>query len=174
VLERLWNGWRASYVGGVSAQDRAAEAGESSVFTQLLESGLPDADTHIVYRGERCFAILNAYPYATGHLLVLPYREVPDLEDLDSDETAELWATVTSAVRAIKTAYHPEGLNVGLNLGRPAGGSISQHLHVHVVPRWTGDSNFMTAIANTRTLPEALDETAARLRGAWPVDAPES
>lgn len=170
MLERLWNGWRASYVSGVGAQDRAAEAGESSVFTQLLRSGLPDEETYIVHRGARCFAVLNAYPYATGHLLVLPYREVPDLEDLDGDETAELWATVTAAVLAVKTAYRPDGLNVGLNLGRPAGGSISQHLHVHVVPRWTGDSNFMTAIANTRTLPEALEDTAARLRRAWPVD----
>jgi ATP adenylyltransferase len=100
--------------------------------------------------------------------MVLPYREVPALEDLTPEEQAELWATVTDAVRAVKAAYSPEGINVGLNLGRPAGGSISQHLHVHVVPRWTGDSNFMTATANTRTIPEALPATAARLRAAWP------
>jgi ATP adenylyltransferase len=100
---------------------------------------------------------------------VLPYREVADLEDLDPAETAELWATVTDGVRAIKTAYSPEGINVGINLGRPAGGSVSQHLHVHVVPRWTGDANFMTAVANTRTLPEALVDTAARIRAAWPA-----
>ena len=116
-----------------------------------------------------CFAILNAYPYATAHTLVLPYREVPDLEDLTPAEHAELWATVTDAVRAIKVAYRPEGLNVGLNLGRPAGGSVAEHLHVHVVPRWTGDSNFMTSTANTRTIPEALPATAARLRAAWPA-----
>ncbi len=94
---------------------------------------------------------------------MLPYREVPDLEDLTPAEHAELWATVTDAVRAIKLAYRPEGLNVGLNLGRPAGGSVAEHLHVHVVPRWIGDSNFMTATANTRTIPEALPTTAARL-----------
>ncbi len=91
------------------------------------------------------------------------------LEDLTEDEHTELWATVTDAVRAVKHAYSPEGINVGLNLGRPAGGSVSQHLHVHVVPRWTGDSNFMTATANTRTIPEALPDTAARLRAAWPA-----
>jgi ATP adenylyltransferase len=102
--------------------------------------------------------------------LVVPYREVAELEDLTGQEFEELWTTVRDAVRAIKAAYRPEGLNAGLNLGRPAGGSVSQHLHVHVVPRWTGDSNFMTATANTRTIPEALPDTAARLRAAWPGD----
>ena len=166
MLERLWNGWRSTYV---SSGGPPATPGEGSVFTQILRSGLSDEAANIVHRGERCFAILNAYPYATGHVLVLPYREVPELEDLDPAETAELWATVTDAVRAVKVAYRPEGLNVGINLGRPAGGSISQHLHVHVVPRWTGDSNFMTAVANTRTLPEPLADTASKLRQAWPV-----
>ena len=107
-------------------------------------------------------------PYSVGHLLVLPYREVAELEDLDPEETTELWATVTTAVLALKAAYRPDGINVGLNLGRPAGGSVSDHLHVHVVPRWTGDSNFMTSVANTRTLPESLPDTAAKLRAAWP------
>jgi ATP adenylyltransferase len=167
MLERLWNGWRSSYVSGVSAP--GAPPAEGSVFTQILASGLSDEETYIVHRGPTCFAILNAYPYSTGHVLVLPIREVSDLEALTSDEASELWSTVTDAVTAVKAAYRPEGLNVGLNLGRPAGGSISEHLHVHVVPRWTGDSNFMTATANTRTLPEALEQTATRLREAWPV-----
>jgi ATP adenylyltransferase len=167
VLERLWNGWRTSYVSSVPLPDDE-DTGSASVFTRILESGLPDDETHIVHRGATLFAILNAYPYSTAHTMVLPYREVPALEDLTPEEQAELWATVTDAVRAVKAAYSPEGINVGLNLGRPAGGSISQHLHVHVVPRWTGDSNFMTATANTRTIPEALPATAARLRAAWP------
>lgn len=168
MLEQLWNGWRAAYVqsggaiGGVGADDAR------SVFTRILDSGLPDTETHIVHRARRTFAILNAYPYAVGHLLVLPYREVANLEDLEPDEATELWSVVTEAVVALKRAYAPEGLNVGLNLGRPAGGSVSGHLHVHVVPRWTGDANFMTATANTRTLPEALPDTAAKLRAAWP------
>lgn len=138
------------------------------MFTRILRSGLPDEETNIVHRGRCCFVILNAFPYGTGHLLVLPYREVANLEDLEPDETTELWGTVTDAVRAIKAAYSPEGINVGINLGRPAGGSVSEHLHVHVVPRWTGDANFMTAVANTRTLPEALVDTAAKIRTAWP------
>jgi ATP adenylyltransferase len=171
VLERLWNGWRSAYVtsggevGGVGAND--GPSGRGSVFTRILASGLPDEETHIVHRGEHCFAILNAFPYSVGHTLVLPYREVGELEELEPDEFAELWATVTDAVRAVKAAYRPEGVNVGVNLGRPAGGSVAEHLHVHVVPRWTGDSNFMTATANTRTLPEALPDSAAKLRAAW-------
>lgn len=140
-----------------------------SVFTRLLESGLDDEELHIVRRAEHCFAVLNAFPYAPGHVLVLPYREVADLEDLDADEATELWAVVSEAAVAVKAAYTPDGLNVGLNLGRAAGGSVAQHLHVHVVPRWVGDSNFMTALANTRTIPEALDRTAQRLRDAWPL-----
>jgi ATP adenylyltransferase len=166
VLERLWNGWRSSYVSSLPPPEEEPD-GVSSVFTRILTSGLSDEEAHIVHRGDTVFAILNAYPYATAHTLVLPYREIPGLEDLTPDEHVELWATVTDAVRAIKAAYRPEGVNVGLNLGRPAGGSVAQHLHVHVVPRWTGDSNFMTATANTRTLPEALPDTAARLRAAW-------
>jgi ATP adenylyltransferase len=170
MLERLWNGWRMSYVESVGerAGDETSASDQGSVFTRLLRSGMSDDEMNLVHRGSTCFAILNAYPYSTGHVLVLPYREVPDLEDLTGDETSELWATVTDAVRALKIAYRPDGLNVGINLGRPAGGSVSQHLHVHVVPRWTGDSNFMTAIANTRTLPEPLTETAAKVRAAWP------
>jgi len=164
AYERLWNGWRAAYVGSVSAHPLA----EGSVFTAILQSGLSDEESNIVHRGRLVFAILNAFPYATGHTLLMPYREVADLEDLDGDEAAELWSTVTDAVRAVKAAYQPGGVNIGINIGRPAGGSVSQHLHVHVVPRWTGDGNFMTAIANTRTLPEALSDRAARLRAAWP------
>ncbi len=170
VLERLWTGWRSSYVSSVGPPDETPDG--PSVFVRMLESGLPDEVMHIVHRGRTCFAILNAYPYATAHTLVLPYREVADLQGMTEEEFGELWSTVRDAVGAITTAYRPEGLNVGLNLGRPAGGSVAQHLHVHVVPRWTGDSNFMTATANTRTIPEALPDTAARVRAAWPSRPP--
>jgi diadenosine tetraphosphate (Ap4A) HIT family hydrolase len=169
-LELLWSGWRATYV---QSAGKIADAGDpdlatGSVFTRILDAGLPDEDTHVIHRGPWTFAIMNAYPYATGHLLVIPYREVADLEELTIDETLELWATVTAAVVAVKTALRPTGVNVGVNLGQPAGGSVSSHLHVHVVPRWVGDANFMTTTANTRTLPEALPDTAAKLRAAWP------
>ncbi len=164
AVEHLWNGWRSAYVGGSSP----APPGEGSVFTRLLNSGLTDEETYIVHRSRTCFALLNAFPYSTGHLLVVPYREVPDLTDLDVEEAIDLWSTVHEAVRALRASHQPAGLNVGINMGPVAGGSIAEHLHVHVVPRWLGDSNFMTAIANTRTLPEALIESAERVRNAWP------
>ena len=169
MLERLWSGWRSTYV--TSAPTRSdgedPDVGGPSIFTRLVESGLADDETHIVHRAATCFVVANIYPYTSGHVLIVPYREVVDLDDLDSDETADLWATVTATVRTVRAAYRPDGVNVGLNLGRPAGGSVPNHLHVHVVPRWTGDSNFMSAIANTQTLPEALDETCRKLRAAW-------
>ena len=148
MLEQLWNGWRAEYVRSSTSSlaHHADAAGAGSVFTRILASDLADAETHIVFRGTTCFAILNAFPYSTGHLLVLPYREVDRLDLLTRAETIELWATVTDAVTALGRSHAPEGFNVGINLQRPAGGSIAQHLHVHVVPRWTGDSNFMTTV----------------------------
>ena len=164
-LDRIWNGWRSQYVNDLAQ----AVVGEGSVFTQILGSGLSDDDAYILHRGATVFALLNAFPYTSGHLMVLPFREVPSLEDLTREETAELWATVTDAVVAVKTAYQPGGVNVGINLGRPAGGSVSEHLHVHVVPRWSGDGNFMTAIAEARTLPEPLSQSATKLRAAWPA-----
>ena len=174
MLDRIWSGWRAAYVTDApSRQDGHDAAG--SVFTQLLNSGAPDEETHIVYRGKLVFAVLNIHPYTSGHVLVLPYREVADLNDLTPDETIELWATVSATVDAVRSAYAPDGANVGLNLGRAAGGSVPTHLHVHVVPRWTGDSNFMSSIANAQTLPEALEVSAGRLRAAFgrhlPADA---
>ncbi|MEY2627551.1 MAG: hypothetical protein RJB08_1310 [Actinomycetota bacterium] len=168
MLDHLWNGWRAAYVQkwGENAGS-PPPATEGSVFTRILNSGLSDDEAHIIHRGNKCFVILNAYPYASGHMLVLPYREVANLEDLETDESAELWSCVTRGVQALKVAYQPQGVNVGINLGPPAGGSVSEHLHVHVVPRWVGDANFMTAVANTRTLPEALVDSALKLRSAW-------
>jgi diadenosine tetraphosphate (Ap4A) HIT family hydrolase len=163
-LDRIWNGWRATYVNELG--DRPV--GEGSVFTQILQSGLPDDATNIIHRGTHTFAILNAFPYTSGHLMVLPYRQLAGLEELEPAEAAELWANVTAAVTAVKTAYRPGGVNVGINLGRAAGGSISEHLHVHVVPRWTGDGNFMMAVAEARTLPEPLSFSAEKLRAVWP------
>lgn len=173
MLERIWSGWRASYVAGADVRngEPAATAGTpatGSVFTRLLRSGAPDAATHIVHRGASCFVVVNIFPYTSGHVLVVPYREVADLDGLTTEETNDLWATVTDAVRVVRHVYSPDGINVGLNLGRPAGGSVPDHLHVHVVPRWTGDSNFMTAISNTQTLPESLVDTATKLRAGTP------
>jgi ATP adenylyltransferase len=167
-LELIWNGWRAEYVSGGAH----GLHGPGSVFTQILASGLSDEDAYIVHRGETVFAVLNAFPYTTGHLMVVPYREEADLESLTAEETAELWSTVSVAVATLKSVYLPGGINVGLNLGRAAGGSVSEHLHVHVLPRWVGDGNFMTSVANARTLPEPLARTASRIRTAWRPASP--
>jgi ATP adenylyltransferase len=160
-LDHLWAGWRGEYL---------AATGDSSiecVFCRILASGEDDDATHIVWRGEKVFAILNAFPYTSGHLLVMPLRHVGDLDALDAAERTELWSAVTHAVGAVRRAYTPEGTNVGLNLGRAAGAGVPGHLHVHVVPRWLGDSNFMTSVAEARVLPESLVDTAAKIRKAW-------
>ena len=164
-LKQLWNGWRAEYVGDAHKNSKDSF---QSVFISILNSGLSDEETFIVHRSTTCFVILNSYPYASGHLLVLPYREVANLEDLTADEAIDLWSLVTRATVALRASHSPDALNVGINLGSAAGGSISQHLHVHVVPRWNGDSNFMTSVASTRTIPEPLPLTATKIRNAWP------
>ena len=123
----------------------------------------------MLWRGATCFALLNLYPYTAGHLMVLPQRAVADLEDLTADEHAELWAGVRDAVIAVKAALRCDAVNVGLNLGEAAGGSLSDHLHVHCVPRWTGDANFISVAAETRVLPISLAEAGTRIRAAWPA-----
>ena len=165
-LDRLWAGWRSEYIDEVTSP---ASDVRSSVVRRILESGLPDEETHIVWRGPLTFAILNRYPYISGHVLVMPFREVGQLEELTADEHTELWRAVTDAVSAIKAAYRPDGLNIGVNLGVAGGAGVPDHVHVHVMPRWNADSNFMTAVAETRVLPEALPVTWAKLREAWPA-----
>lgn len=163
TLDRLWAGWRGEYV------STGVPPGEGSIFTRILASGMSDEETHIVWRGPLTFAILNRYPYGSGHLLVMPYREVGSVEDLSADEHAELWSSVRDAVAAVKAAYAPDGVNIGANLGSAAGAGVPDHLHVHVLPRWHADSNFMTAVAETRVLPEPLPVTWRKLRDHWPT-----
>ena len=160
-LHHLWAGWRSDYMTTAGDPDVAC------VFCRILDSGEPDEVTHIVWRGEKVFAILNAYPYTSGHLMVMPYRHVGELGALDAAEATELWSGVTRGVNAAKNAYSPEGFNVGANLGRAGGAGVPGHLHIHVVPRWLGDTNFMTAVAETRVLPESLDTSADRIRKAF-------
>lgn len=167
MVENLWAGWRTSYVQDSDRGDVDVPEG-STLFEAILGSGLPDSETYIVWRGEHCYALLNRFPYTSGHVMVLPNRGVRDLGDLDDDEHRELWEGVRMAVQAIRKAFGPHGVNVGANLGRGAGAGVPDHLHVHVVPRWKGDTNFMTAVANTRVLPETLDSAWRRVVDAWP------
>jgi ATP adenylyltransferase len=166
TLERLWAGWRADYL-------EAAGAGpETTSDHGCLFCGLGEADARTAFvlaRDEHVYAVLNAYPYTSGHLMVVPRRHVADLEVLVTEEAHALIEMPQRAITALKIAYGPDGVNIGMNLGRAAGAGIPGHLHMHVVPRWSGDTNFMTAVAEARVLPESLGTTYERLRGAWPA-----
>ena len=167
TLQRLFADWRATYVADSDAQN-TPPPGHGSIFERLLHSGEPDEATHILWRGEHCFAILNAYPYGSGHLMVLPNEAIGRLADLSPVQATELWAGIQDAVAAVEAAYAPDGVNVGMNMGRGAGAGIPDHLHFHVLPRWLGDTNFMTSIGETRVLPESLDRSWKKLSAAWP------
>jgi ATP adenylyltransferase len=161
-LDRLWAGWRSEYVGSVGAPEEQVDC----LFCALGDA--PDDEGLIVTRDERAFAVLNLYPYTSGHVMVAPLRHEADLERLDGDDAAALMHMLQRATAAVKAAYGPDGVNVGMNLGRAAGAGIPGHLHVHVLPRWVGDTNFMTAVAEARVLPESLDRSLERVRAAWP------
>lgn len=167
-LENLWAGWRHDYVSAATAEERAG-TGDGCVFCRIAASGPPSEDNGVVWRGRLTFAVLNAYPYASGHLLVMPLRHVAELAELSGDENAELWAATEAAVAAVTSAYDPDGLNMGANLGRAAGAGIPAHLHLHVLPRWSGDTNFMTTVAGVRVMPETLPASWRRLHDAWPA-----
>ena len=151
IMEHLWAPWRKAYV-----QDSATPRGE--IFSRLAQApASDDAVNHIVLRGKACFAVLNRYPYNTGHTLVVPYRVVADLDDLAEDELLECLLVLKRIKSALSAAFQPHGFNVGLNLGSAAGAGIEQHLHWHLVPRWNGDSNFMTATGDVRIHPSDLE-----------------
>jgi ATP adenylyltransferase len=156
-LDRLWAGWRSEYVTGANDDE------EGCVLCRVVAEA-----AHVVWQGLRCAAVLNAFPYTSGHLMVVPLRHVAELEDVQGEDATELWAVVADAIRALKSAYGADGINMGANLGRAAGAGVPGHFHVHVLPRWNGDTNFMTSVAETRVLPESLDATYEKVRGAWP------
>ncbi len=174
-LDHLWATWRSNYVQGVGDSRATVPEGEPddgrSLFERILASGAPDEETLILVRAEHCFVILNRFPYTSGHLMVLPNRAVAELEDLSEEEHDELWGLVRDSVVAVKAALGCQGVNVGINLGVVAGGSQADHLHVHAVPRWQGDTNFMAAAGETRVLPVGLDEAWVAIRNAWPQRA---
>jgi ATP adenylyltransferase len=172
-LERLWAGWRLDYVqaasAGPGAGGDAAGGTDGCVFCRIAASGAPSADNWVVWRDDVALVVLNAFPYTSGHLLVLPVRHVPELGDLTDAEAAGVWRAALLAVDAIGAAYRPDGLNLGANLGRAAGAGIPGHVHLHVLPRWQGDTNFMTSVAGVRVLPEELPDSWRRLHDAWPA-----
>jgi diadenosine tetraphosphate (Ap4A) HIT family hydrolase len=166
-LETLWAGWRLDYVAAATTGERTGP-GDQCVFCRIGADGPPSEDNCVVWKSDTAMAVLNAYPYASGHLLVMPLRHVADLGELTAPERAAMWGALEDGVSAVTRAYDPDGLNMGANFGRAAGAGIPAHLHFHVLPRWSGDTNFMTSVAGVRVMPEALPASWHRLRDAWP------
>ncbi|MGF6882594.1 ATP adenylyltransferase [Nocardia sp. GAS34] len=168
-LQRLWTPYRMSYITGAVGEREDRDGGERTAsghpFIEIPK--MSDEDGLVIARGEWVYAVLNLYPYNPGHMMVVPYRRVANLEDLTVEESTELMAFTQRAIRVMKKVSRPEGFNVGLNLGGVAGGSLADHLHQHIVPRWGGDANFITVVGGVKVMPQLLRETRALLAGAW-------
>ncbi len=157
--QRIWAPWRLRYV-------KDANKSSECVFCSKPELG-DDREALIVHRGDRCFVILNLYPYTSGHLMVMPFEHVGRLQDIEPEVTAEMMDLAQQAMRRMDEVYSPEGFNVGLNQGRVAGAGVEGHIHLHVVPRWAGDNNYMPVLADTRVMPQSLEESYDALRGGF-------
>ncbi len=162
--QRLWAPWRLEYI--KAARGQASSAQDECIFCSKPKLG-DDAEALIPYRGERCFVMLNAFPYNNGHLMIAPYEHTGELEALDEPTALELMTLTQRSLRALNRAYEPDGFNLGINLGTIAGAGFADHVHMHVVPRWAGDTNFMPVIADTRVLPQALADGYAAVRDAF-------
>jgi ATP adenylyltransferase len=162
-LQRLWTPHRMTYI--AEAPMTSGSAASTRPFTDI--PSLPDEDGLVVARGELVYVVLNLYPYNPGHSMVVPYRRVAELEDLTEEESIELMSFTQKVIRVIKAVSRPHGFNVGLNLGSSAGGSLAEHLHMHVVPRWSGDANFITIIGGAKIVPQLLRETRELLAAEW-------
>ena len=158
----LWAPWRLEYV-------TQADEIEGCVFCLESAGELAEADSLWVHRGETALVVLNKYPYASGHLLAAPTRHVGSFDELTEEEALELHRLAATGMAALRAIYGPDGFNIGWNLGRVAGAGIADHVHLHVVPRWSGDTNFMPVLADVKVLPEHLLATRERLREAWPL-----
>jgi ATP adenylyltransferase len=156
---QLWAPWRLEYVAGADEQD-------GCVFCRAAQGD--DEAGFVVRRGEHAFALLNRYPYASGHLMVAPYRHESEFGELSSDEALDVHRLAASAIGALADAMRPQGFNLGWNLGRIAGAGVVDHVHLHVVPRWAGDTNFMPVLADVKVIPETLEDTRRKLADAWP------
>lgn len=162
MAERLWAPWRLKYVETEAGSKRP---GSGCIFVDLPAED-NDRENLILHRGRTAFVILNRFPYTNGHLMVAPYRHTADLQELSDDELLEINQLVTACVRWITAAYRPQGFNIGVNLGVAGGAGIPDHVHWHIVPRWSGDTNFMTTVGDVRVLPQSLEESYDRLLAA--------
>ncbi len=167
-MKNLWAPWRMSYL--QSNRESSSGAFDSCIFCDALRH-TDDRASLIVHRGKACFVILNLYPYNNGHLMVVPHAHVSTIEDVPAEAAAEMMTLAQTAVGVLRQMYGPHGFNLGINLGTSAGAGIAAHVHLHVVPRWSGDTNFMTVTGETRVIPEDLGETWSRMVAAWPKAA---
>jgi ATP adenylyltransferase len=164
-METLHAPWRIDYI--LAPKPPCSDI---SLFTRIAQSSEDEAN-HVVVRERSCFALLNTYPYTGGHLLVVPYKQTADLDDLTERELCDLMSLTRHCQRVLTKLMKPDGFNIGMNLGRVAGAGIIEHLHIHIVPRWLGDTNFMPVVANTTVVPQALSDLGARLRAAFADEA---
>jgi ATP adenylyltransferase len=162
-MDYLWTPWRYKYI--ATAKD------EGCIFCDAVAAN-DDARTHIVFRGKKCFIILNRFPYTSGHVMVVPYAHLADLAAADAETLGEMMQLAKKAQIALEGAYHPQGYNLGMNLGRAAGAGVAGHMHLHVLPRWSGDANFMTTVGETRVEPEDLETTYEKMHKALNVSEP--
>jgi ATP adenylyltransferase len=160
----MWSPWRSQYIATFTGKKKPKK-GKASLFTSAWRSGA-DVRNLIVWRGTSCFVMMNRFPYNSGHLMIVPYRQVADIQDLTLVELAEMMQTVQHSIRALDEVMRPDGYNLGANLGRVAGAGIADHIHFHVVPRWNGDTNFMPTLAETKVISEEIRSTLKKLRKA--------
>jgi ATP adenylyltransferase len=162
----MWSPWRSVYIASFKEGGKRRTRQRGSLFTRAWGSS-DDKQNHVVWRGKHCFVIMNRYPYNSGHLMVVPVRQVADLRDLRPAELAEIMRTVQRSLDALETVMGPHGYNFGANLGRVSGAGIDDHIHFHIVPRWNGDTNFMPVLGETKVISEELAGTAEKLRKAF-------
>jgi ATP adenylyltransferase len=165
-LAHLWAGWRAVGFAG-SSSGMAAPRPDGCVFCRIAESAEPLADKLVLFQDSQLMVIMNLYPYTSGHIMVIPSKHVGEINALDQLESAALWDAIRKSDEVVRRTFHPDGVNIGINQGRAAGASVPDHLHVHVVPRWASDTNFMTAVADTRVMIETVYRSYERLSMNW-------
>jgi ATP adenylyltransferase len=158
-MDYLWTPWRYAYITKAAKSD----ASNDCIFCEL--SKLTDAEAKIVHRAEHCYVILNSFPYTSGHVMVVPFAHLDELQKLPATAANEMMALSQKMESVLRRVYSPDGINIGMNIGRAAGAGVAGHVHMHVLPRWVGDTNFMTVTGESRVLPEALEETYVRIRG---------
>jgi ATP adenylyltransferase len=165
-MQRMWSPWRSKYINSFKKPARKKRNKRESIFTSALEA--KDDNRHfILWRGEHCFVIMNRYPYNSGHLLIVPYRQTGKFEEITSEEFVEIMATAQRAKKALDKVMKPQGYNFGANIGRAAGAGVDDHIHFHIVPRWNGDTNFMPVLAGAKVISEDMRATMKKLRKAF-------